>query len=101
MTAMEWIDLAWKVGSLLVAVAAAVVGWFLKAQADAIAELKRDAAAFRDSVVDLRVALPSSYLKKDEFTEMSNNIFKALRRLEDKLDRMKFKVPPGWEDTTK
>ena len=55
-------------------------GWFLRELWDAIQKLKDDLKA-------LEVKLPSEYVRKDDLTESMDRVYKALDRIERKLDQ--------------
>lgn len=63
-----------------------VVGWILRGIMDAIKRLELKDEELATYVADLRVALPTVYVPKEDFKEMGDNIFATLRRIEDKID---------------
>lgn len=65
--------------NVAVGIAGPVIGWFTKTLWDAVRELQRDLTA-------LRVAIPSSYVAKDDFTKFQEALFKKLDRIEEKID---------------
>jgi|SRR6185295_562948 len=74
-------------------IAAIVGGWFLKVlfdrlddlrSADSTIAVKVDELA--DEVKKVRIELPTNYVQKAEFKDALDNIFNALRRIEDKVD---------------
>lgn len=62
--------------------ALAALGWFARQIWDAIKELRSDLARLREE-------LPSRYVPKDEFHQVSAALFKKLDRIEDKIDAKK------------
>lgn len=62
-------------------------GWLLKTLFDRIKDLETADKAIAKELAELRVDMPSHYVRKDEFRQLGDNIFEALRRIEDKLDR--------------
>ena len=62
----------------------AALGWFARQIWDAIKELRSDLARLREE-------LPSRYVPKDEFHQVSAALFKKLDRIEDKIDTKKDK----------
>lgn len=64
-----------------------LLGWLIKGLFSSIAELKHADGNLAQSVTELRIALPERYVSKQDFVQMGDNIFEALRRIEDKLDR--------------
>lgn len=64
-----------------------LLGWLIKGLFNSIAELKHADGNLAQSVTELRIALPERYVSKSDFVQMGDNIFEALRRIEDKLDR--------------
>jgi len=61
-------------------------GWFLKVMFQRIDRLETADMSMTQAINDLRVELPSRYVSKQDFQQMGNSIFEALRRIEDKLD---------------
>lgn len=74
------------VGQAVITGVSALFGWLLKGLFDSIAELKAADAKLAEEVVQLRVTLPERYVSKQDFQQMGDAIFSALRRIEDKLD---------------
>lgn len=70
--------------------ALAALGWFARQIWDAIKELRSDLARLREE-------LPSRYVPKDEFHQISVAIFKKLDRIEDKIDTKKDKDQLSWQ----
>lgn len=68
-------------------VAAAAIGWFLRVVIDRLQRIEsamiQDVAALNE----LRVVLAKDYITKDDHKSALDNIFNALRRIEDKLDK--------------
>ena len=54
-------------------------GWFLREVWDAIQQLK-------DDLKDLEIKLPVEYVRKDDLAESMDRVYKALDRIERKLD---------------
>ena len=57
----------------------AAAGWFIRQLWDAVQELKRD-------LKELEVKLPIEYVRKDDLAESMDRVYKALDRIERKLD---------------
>lgn len=57
----------------------AVMGWFARQLWEAVAELRKD-------VHDIEVALPSNYVRRDEFGDSVKEIKDMLGKIFDKLD---------------
>lgn len=70
--------------------AIAALGWFARQIWDAIKELRSDLARLREE-------LPSRYVPKDEFHQVSAALFKKLDRIEDKIDTKKDKDQLSWQ----
>ena len=70
--------------------ALAALGWFARQIWDAIKELRSDLARLREE-------LPSRYVPKDEFHQVSAALFKKLDRIEDKIDTKKDKDQLSWQ----
>ncbi len=71
--------------NIAMAIIAALGGWFIRTLFDKIEALEATDSNLTEQVTLLRVELPSSYVNKDDFKDMLNNIFEMLRRIEDKL----------------
>lgn len=63
----------------------AVAGWFIRQVWDAVQDLKKDVQA-------LEIKLPSEYVRKDDLVEALERVYKALDRIEHKLDKKADKV---------
>lgn len=61
-------------------------GWLLKSLFERIRSLEIADINMAKEFSDIRVLLPSAYVRRDDFKELGDNIFSALRRIEDKLD---------------
>lgn len=57
----------------------AVMGWFARQLWEAVAKLRKD-------VHDIEVALPSNYVRRDEFGDSVKEIKEMLGKIFDKLD---------------
>lgn len=62
-------------------------GWAWKTINDRIRELEKSDKAMAQAMNDLRVAMPTNYVHKDEFKASLDAIHTVLRRIEDKLDQ--------------
>jgi len=83
--------------SIALALAGALGGWILKSLFDRIERMEKELTQ-KISELDkadrhvgevlsrVREDLPALYVRRDEFTKGMDNIFNALRRIEDKLD---------------
>lgn len=80
MDVAQAIDWAFKI-------AIAVGGWFVKVLFDKFNSLESADKELAKAVNDMRIELPTHYVHKEEFKQMGDNIFGALRRIEDKLER--------------
>ena len=61
-------------------------GWLVKALFDRIKSLENRDANLTEKISELAVAMPTQYVAKNEFQKMGDDIFAALRRIEDKID---------------
>lgn len=68
-------------------IAIAVGGWFVKVLFDKLKSLESADKEMAKAVNDMRIELPTHYVQKEEFKQMGDNIFAALRRIEDKMDK--------------
>lgn len=62
-------------------------GWLLKSVFDRIKELETADKERAKEISAIREILPSQYVRRDDFKELGDSIFQALRRIEDKLDQ--------------
>lgn len=83
MTALDW---GFRVGAI-------VGGWFLKVLFDRLEDLKKSDEVVAKGVKDvgdevkaIRIDLPTNYVTKETFKDSLDQIFNAIRRVEDKLD---------------
>lgn len=56
-------------------------GYMIKSVFDAIAELRKTDKDHSETVNNLRVALPTIYVSKDDFKQMGDQIFGAIREM--------------------
>lgn len=61
-------------------------GWLLKTLFTRLRDLEQADMHLVKAINELRVDLPTHYVSKSDFKELGDNIFQALRRIEDKLD---------------
>jgi len=77
--------LIYVVGALL-ALLQFFLGFFVKTLFDRITKLENQDGKLATAINELTVSLPTHYVLKNDFTKMGDDIFNALRRIEDKLD---------------
>lgn len=65
--------------SMILSVASAVMGWFLRELWVMVKEMKND-------ISDLEISVGSNYVRKDELRDFRNEIINHLVRIEAKLD---------------
>lgn len=70
---------------LAVALVSALGGWFAKEMFSRLKDMDRDMKAMAAAFTDLRVEVAKNYVTKDDFKDALDNIFAALRRIEDQL----------------
>lgn len=75
-----------KVASSIIGVGGTVFGWVLKTLWQAHKDLVSADKALTEDVGELKVLVAGQYVKRDEFRELSNAIFKKLDHIADKLD---------------
>lgn len=68
-------------------------GWVLKSIVDRIKKLEDADYELANQVANLRVELPSYYVRRDDFVKLGDNLFAALRRIEEKIDGKADKAP--------
>ncbi len=72
--------------NIAVALAAFFGGFVLRDIQKKIADLEKSDKDMTKAFTALQVALPTSYVHKDEFKASLDGIHQVLRRIEDKLD---------------
>lgn len=72
---------------LLLTLLGTLIGWLVKGLFDRMKTLESADRELAAQISGLREALPSNYVRRDDFKALGDNIFEALRRIEDKLDR--------------
>ena len=68
-------------------ITAFLFGWFLRMLFQRIDRLEAADEKLANAINELRVDLPERYVAKTDFRKMGDDIFEALRRIEDKLDK--------------
>jgi hypothetical protein len=63
-----------------------LLGWGMRALYDSIGSLRNTDADIHSKVNELAVALPTEYVHKNDFREMTKELFSKLDRIETKLD---------------
>lgn len=61
-------------------------GWLLKALFDRMRDMEEADRSIAKEVGSLKDSLPERYVRRDDFKQALDNIFQAVRRIEDKLD---------------
>lgn len=85
--------------NIAISVCAFLGGWLLKTLFDRIQSLEHadtklgqdmftSLADVRADIAHLRAELPDRFVRRDDFKEALDNIFQAIRRLEDKFDKV-------------
>lgn len=65
----------------------AVMGFLLNSIWQAVKDLQQADKALSDKVASIEVLVAGDYVRKDEFTQMTNALFAKLDRIEDKIER--------------
>lgn len=77
--------------SIVANIVLAIIGTLLKRMLDSsekrIDENERRLNQHQIELSQLREVLPQHYVRRDDVKDLSDNIFSALRRIEDKLDK--------------
>lgn len=76
-----------SVFNLVMAVASALAGWWMKAMWDALKDLKDADSRLATEVGNLKVLVAGQYVSRESFDKLSGAIFAKLDRIEDKLDK--------------
>ena len=61
-------------------------GWLIKGLFDRLKELENANRELSDRMSGVREALPTHYVRREDFRVFSDDIFAMLRRIEDKID---------------
>jgi hypothetical protein len=72
---------------IAMSIAAFLFGWFVRVLFQRIDRLEVADEKLTAAINEMRVDLPQHYVAKSDFRQMGDNIFEALRRIEDKLDK--------------
>lgn len=72
--------------NIVIGVAGALGGWWMKAMWDAVKELKVADERLAGQVSDLKVLVAGDYVRREMFDRLSDAIFAKLDRIESKLD---------------
>jgi hypothetical protein len=72
--------------NLVLGVASALGGWWMKAMWEALKELKNADDKLAKEVSDLKVLVAGDYVRRELFDRLSDAIFAKLDRIESKLD---------------
>jgi hypothetical protein len=72
--------------NIVIGVAGALGGWWMKAMWDAVKELKTADEKLASQVSDLKVLVAGDYVRREMFDRLSDAIFAKLDRIESKLD---------------
>lgn len=82
------ITVAIAVMQLLLTVVAVLIGWLVKGLFDKIKSMEAADKEVAKEVSGMRESLPMNYVRRDDFKELSNNIFDALRRIEGRVQTL-------------
>lgn len=82
---MDWslVSIVVSVGMTLIS---GLLGWLLKSSFDRIAAIEAKNESLQSQIGVVRELLPERYVRRDDFKDLGDNIFEALRRIETKLD---------------
>jgi len=72
--------------NLLVGVAGAGAGWWMKSIWDAVKDLQKADIHITNEVTSLKVLVVGEYVKQDTFDKTMDALFAKLDRIEDKAD---------------
>lgn len=75
-----------QVVNIVLAIAGALGGWWMKAMWEGLKDLQKADHLLTAEVTELKVLVAGQYTKRDEFERLSQAIFQKLDRIEDKLD---------------
>ena len=72
--------------NIVIAVAGALGGWWMKAMWESMKELEKADKMLTSEVSDLKVLVAGQYVKQDAFDRTIAALFAKLDRMEDKLN---------------
>jgi hypothetical protein len=72
--------------NVVLGVACALGGWWMKAMWESLKDLQVADKALVEKVSKIEVLVAGEYVKRDDFQEFSKAIFTKLDRIEDKVD---------------
>lgn len=72
--------------NVVLAIISALLKRALDANEKRLEACENNAASLQLAISLVRETLPTHYVRRDDFKDLSDNIFQALRRIEDKLD---------------
>jgi len=75
-----------NVFNIVIGIAGALGGWWMKAMWEAVKDLKEADEKLTTQVSDLKVLVAGDYVRREMFDRLSDAIFAKLDRIESKLD---------------
>jgi hypothetical protein len=78
--------------NIAVSVISVLGGWLLKSLFERIKDLELADKHWASQVALLREELPTNYVRRGDLKELTDSLFNALRRIEDKLDHKVDKI---------
>jgi len=75
-----------------IALAFFILGWIVKRTFHTLDRLSSDDKDMREEITKIMIGLPTSYVTKNDLTEMSSVLFKKLDAIDRKLDTKQDKV---------
>lgn len=82
---VDWAVIAIVVGVVMTLISG-LMGWLLKSSFDRIAAVETKNEALQAQIGAVRELLHERFVRRDDFKDLGDNIFEALRRIETKLD---------------
>ena len=76
-----------NVFNIVIGVAGALGGWWMKAMWEGLKDLQRTDQDLTQQVNNLQILVAGRYMRREEFDKTSQAIFAKLDRIEDKLDK--------------
>lgn len=72
--------------NIVLTVAAALGGWYLKAMWDSVKDLRNADRELADKLAAIEVLVAGKYVPREHFERSVNELFRKLDRIYDKLD---------------
>lgn len=87
MSTDQWIIVVIAIVQAVLTLMGTILGWLAKGIMDAQKAQQKELVELGKTLNDLKISLPTHYVRQEALTKMEDSLFAMLRRIEDKLDR--------------